>query len=90
MWKLLEGGALASFLNWVRLRARESSTWAGLAMIAVVLGSDPMQANGLAQAISLIVGGGLVAVAPDRDAPGGEGSGGDGSGGGSSDRGVRP
>ena len=37
-------------------------------MIAVVLGSDPMQAQGLAQAISLIIGGGLVATGrPGRE-----------------------
>jgi hypothetical protein len=35
-----------------------------MAMIAVVLGSDPMQAQGFAQAISLIIGGGLVATGP--------------------------
>ncbi len=64
MRKLLDGLRIRSLLEWVRLRARESSTWAGLAMIAVVLGSDPMQAHGMAQAISLILGGGLVATGP--------------------------
>lgn len=58
---------LGMFLAWAKTRAHEPSTWAGLAMIAVVLGSDPMQAQGLAQAISLIIGGGLVAAA---EAPG--------------------
>ncbi len=53
---------LSALLAWVKLRVREPSTWAGVAMIAVVLGSDPMQAQGLAQALSLIVGGGLVAI----------------------------
>lgn len=55
---------LASAMNWARLRLTESSTWVGLATIAVVLGSDPMQAHGLAQAISLIIGGGLVTMGP--------------------------
>lgn len=59
-----DGARVGAFLNWLRLRATESSTWVGLAMIAVVLGSDPMQAQGLAQAISLILGGGLVANGP--------------------------
>lgn len=58
------GASLAEALAWLRLRLRESSTWVGLAMIAVVLGSDPMQAQGLAQAISLVVGGGLVTFGP--------------------------
>jgi hypothetical protein len=56
--------AVAALLAWARLRAAESSTWAGLAMIAVVLGSDPMQAHAVVQAISLIIGGGLVATGP--------------------------
>ena len=56
---------LGMFLAWAKTRAHEPSTWAGLAMIAVVLGSDPMQAQGLAQAISLIIGGGLVTLGPD-------------------------
>ena len=54
----------ASAMTWARLRLTESSTWVGFATIAVVLGSDPMQAQGLAQAISLIIGGGLVTVGP--------------------------
>jgi hypothetical protein len=48
---------------WVRQRVREPSTWMGVAMIAVVMGGDPIQAQNLAEAISLIVGGGLVAAA---------------------------
>jgi hypothetical protein len=64
MREFFEGVRLDAFLAWLRLRSREQSTWAGLAMIAVVLGSDPMQAQGLAQAISLIIGGGLVASGP--------------------------
>jgi hypothetical protein len=62
----LDGAGLRAALGWLRLRMGESSTWAGLAMIAVVLGSDPMQAHGLAQAISLIVGGGLVSFGPTQ------------------------
>lgn len=56
--------AVRAVLSWLKLRARESSTWAGLAMIAVALGSDPMAAHGVAQAVSLIIGGGLVTVGP--------------------------
>ncbi len=59
-------GAPAAALAWARLRLRESSTWAGLAMIAIVFGSDPMQTHQLLQAVSLILGGGLVAVGPFR------------------------
>lgn len=55
---------MQAFLRWAQLRLREPSTWAGAAMIAIVLGSDPMQAQGMAQAISLIIGGGLVATGP--------------------------
>lgn len=64
MKAFLDGLPLGLALGWLRLRLREGSTWVGLAMIAVVLGSDPMEAYGLAQAISLIVGGGLVANGP--------------------------
>ncbi len=62
---------MRAFVRWALLRLREPSTWAGAAMIAVVLGSDPMQAQGLAQAISLIIGGGLVA-APSAALAGGD------------------
>lgn len=55
-------------LAWARLRLKERSTWVGLATIAIVLGSDPMQAHQLAQALSLILGGGLVAAGPVREA----------------------
>lgn len=64
MKAFLDGVPLRAALAWLRLRLGEGSTWVGMAMIAVVLGSDPMQAYGLAQAISLIVGGGLVATGP--------------------------
>ncbi len=68
-WQWLRQGAAFA---WLRQRLTERSTWVGLAMIAVVLGSDPMQAHGLAQAISLIVGGGLVATGPDLQNGAGE------------------
>jgi hypothetical protein len=55
---------MESFLAWAAMRAREASTWVGLAMIAMIFGSDPQSATGIAQAISLIVGGGLVAAGP--------------------------
>ena len=64
MKAFLDGLPLGVVLAWLRLRLGEASTWVGLAMVAVVMGSDPMQAYGLAQAISLIVGGGLVATGP--------------------------
>lgn len=60
-----------ALLAWMKLRAREPSTWVGLAMIAVAMGSDPMQAQGIAQAVSLIVGGGLVAADQKRETGGG-------------------
>lgn len=56
--------AMRVMLAWLKMRARESSTWAGLAMIAVALGSDPVAAHGVAQAVSLIIGGGLVTAGP--------------------------
>ncbi|WP_194744721.1 hypothetical protein [Thermaurantiacus tibetensis] len=56
-------------LTWLAMRAREGSTWVGLAMIAVAVGSDPMKAMHLAQAISFIVGGGLIAVGPTPAPP---------------------
>ncbi|MGL6044504.1 MAG: hypothetical protein ACRC1J_11320 [Sandaracinobacteroides sp.] len=64
MKEFFEGTRLGALIAWLRLRIAEPSTWAGFAMIAVVLGSDPMQAQGVAQAISLIIGGGLVASGP--------------------------
>jgi hypothetical protein len=64
MKAFLDGLPLGVVLAWLRLRLSEGSTWVGLAMVAVVMGSDPMQAYGLAQAVSLIVGGGLVAAGP--------------------------
>ncbi|MFQ3595671.1 MAG: hypothetical protein SNJ63_06115 [Sphingomonadaceae bacterium] len=57
-------------LSWASVRMREGSTWVGLAMIAITIGSDPMQAMHLAQAISFIVGGGLIAAGPVPSGPG--------------------
>lgn len=56
-----KGIGLSAAVQWAAARVREPSTWAGLAMIFIVFGSDPMRAHGVAEAISLIVGGGLVA-----------------------------
>ncbi len=56
-------------IRWLKTRAGEASTWAGLGMIAVVMGSDPGQTAGIVQAISLILGGGLVAVGPTPEVP---------------------
>lgn len=54
------------FLDWVRLRIQEPSTWMGIAMIAIAFGSDAARAERLVEAVSLIVGGGLVATRPGR------------------------
>lgn len=59
---------LRAVVAWVRMRVAEPSTWVGMAMIAVALGRDPTEAHGMAQAISLIVGGGLVGVGPTAGA----------------------
>lgn len=64
MRSLFDATILREALAWLKLRIAEPSTWTGLAMIAVVLGSDPMQAHSLGQALSLILGGGLVASGP--------------------------
>jgi hypothetical protein len=50
--------------RWLKTRGREGSTWAGMAAIAVALGAEPFQTASIAQAISLIVGGGLIAAGP--------------------------
>lgn len=60
MEKKCEKQGLEALLSWAKTRAREPATWVGLSMIAIVLGSDPMQAESVAEAMSLIVGGGLV------------------------------
>jgi hypothetical protein len=63
---------MTEFIEWMRLRGREPSTWAGVSMIAIVLGSDPLQAHAVVQGIALILGGGLVAAGPvpHNDEPG--------------------
>ncbi len=53
-----------AFLAWAALRLRETTTWVGLGIIAVSFGSDPMQAASLVQAMSLVLGGGLVTFGP--------------------------
>lgn len=50
---------MKKFLDWVLKRARVPSTWIGLTMIAVVLGVDPMQAQRVGHAVSMIVAEGL-------------------------------
>ncbi len=56
-------GQGSAVLSWLKTRVREPSTWVGLSMIAVVLGLDPLRAQSLAEAVSLIIGGGLVMAA---------------------------
>lgn len=50
--------------KWMRLRLRERSTYAGLSIIATVLGAPAlgMQIDHLGQAVALITGGGLMAA----------------------------
>lgn len=55
---------MRNIVDWMRLRIEEPSTWAGAAMVAIVLGIDPMKANSMAQAVSLILGGGLMSAGP--------------------------
>jgi hypothetical protein len=50
--------------RWLKTRSKEGSTWAGLAAIAVALGAEPFQTASIAQAISLVLGGGLIAAGP--------------------------
>lgn len=51
-------------IKWVGKRAKERSTYAGLAVIASMLGAHQlgMQIDQVGQAIGLIVGGGLVGM----------------------------
>lgn len=70
--RLKEELGLEGLGQWLRARGREPSTWAGMAMIAIVLGSDPIRAHGVAEAISLIIGGGLVARPSGVNGSGGD------------------
>ena len=49
--------------NWLGKRAKERSTYAGVAVIASMLGAHElgMQIDQIGQAVGLIVGGGLIA-----------------------------
>jgi hypothetical protein len=51
-------------LKWTNTRLRERSTYAGLGIIATVVGAPAlgMQIDHVGQAISLIAGGGLIAA----------------------------
>jgi hypothetical protein len=51
-------------LKWVTARARERSTYSGLAMIAAIAGAPALglQLDHIGQAIVLITGGGLMAA----------------------------
>lgn len=67
---VVKGAVMKRVISWMKTRMGEASTWAGLGMIAVVLGSDPGQTAGIVQAITLILGGGLVAAGPVPDTVG--------------------
>jgi hypothetical protein len=51
-------------INWVGARAKERSTYAGLALICSMLGAHQlgMQIDQIGQAVGLIVGGGLIGM----------------------------
>lgn len=49
-------------LRWMGARAKEPTTWTGVAVIAATLGADPHTATNLAHGAALIVGGALVGV----------------------------
>ena len=54
--------------NWIVKRAKERSTYAGLAVIASILGANRlgMQIDQVGQAVGLIVGGGLIGTQSDK------------------------
>ena len=60
---------MSKILKWFGLRLRERSTYAGLGVIATVAGAPAlgMQIDHVGQAISLIVGGGLMAATTQMD-----------------------
>lgn len=51
---------MRKILQWVGARAKEPTTWTGLAVIAVSFGADPRIAGDLAHGVGLVVGGALV------------------------------
>ncbi|NBR33025.1 MAG: hypothetical protein EBS87_11805 [Sphingomonadaceae bacterium] len=53
---------LKKIAKWAGKRAKERSTYAGVAIVATVLGADKlgMQIDQIGQAVGLIVGGGLI------------------------------
>jgi hypothetical protein len=53
---------MRKLLAWIIARAKEPSTWTGLAVIAGTLGVDAGRALTVAQGVGLIVGGALVAA----------------------------
>lgn len=60
---------MRKFLRWAGARAKEPTTWAGMAVIAVTLGVDVHVARNLADGLGLIIGGALVgATGMPRDA----------------------
>lgn len=54
-------------IRWVAKRAKERSTFAGLAVIASMLGAHKLgvQIDQIGQAVGLIVGGGLIGTQSD-------------------------
>lgn len=56
-------------LNWLGKRAKERSTYTGLAIIAGIAGAPKfgMQIDQVGQAIALIAGGGLFAATTSKD-----------------------
>jgi hypothetical protein len=60
---------MKKILKWVGARAKERSTYSGLALIAAIAGANKLglQIDQVGQAIVLITGGGLIA-APARAA----------------------
>lgn len=51
-------------IRWVAKRAKERSTYAGLGVIAALLGAEKLgiQIDQVGQAVALIVGGGLIST----------------------------
>ena len=51
---------MRKILQWMGARAKEPTTWTGLAVIAVSFGADARLAGDLAHGVGLVVGGALV------------------------------